>query len=124
MRLTETDRKHIRQTLMNVKEMLSRQQVIELGEMALWDLLSLEGSVEPDYPGSRKILHALSYVIDLKRIRARSGNVMPPFADGYDYVEHYLKQIPLKSKYQAIVLLLNKTISLCEKGCPFKGLHF
>ena len=111
VRLTSTDKKHICQTLTNVREMLSRDQVVEYREMALWDLLNLEGSVEPDYPGSRKILHALCYVVDLKRIRA-----MPLFADGYDYVDYYLKQIPLRLKYQAIVLLLNKSIILCGKG--------
>ena len=58
--------------------------------------------LNPIIPAVEKILHALSYVVDLKRNRARSGNVMPLFADGYDYVDYYLKQIPLRLKYQAI----------------------
>ena len=116
MRLTLTDRKNICPTLRNVKEMLSRQQVIDLGDMAMWDLLSLEGHVEPDYPGSRKIFHAFSHSIHLKRLGAGLGDEMPSDAEGHDYVEHYLKQLPLKAKYEAFVSRLDKTISLCEKG--------
>ena len=117
VRLTLTDRKNICQTLKNVKEMLTRQQVIDLGEMAFWDLLSLESHVERNYPGSRKIFHALSYAIHLQRICAGLGDEMPSDAEGYDYVDHYLKQLPLEAKYEAFVSLLDKTISLCKKGC-------
>ena len=94
--------------------MLSRQQVIDLGEMALRDLLSLELHVEPDYPGSRKIYHALSFTIHLKRLRAGLGDGMPSDDERFDYVEHYLKQLPLESKFEAFVSLLDKTISLQE----------
>ena len=114
MRLDLTDRKNICQTLRNVREMLSRQQVIDFEELALWDLLSWEGHVSRDYPGGKEIYHALSYAIHLKRIRAGLGDEMPSDAEGYDYVEHYLKQLPLESKYEAFVSLLDKTISLQE----------
>ena len=114
VRLTLTDRKNICQTLVNVREMLSLQQVIDLEELALWDLLSLESHVERNYPGSRKIFHALSYAIHLKRLRAGLGDEMPSDAEGYDYVDYYLKHLPLKAKYEAFVSLLDKTISLQE----------
>ena len=94
--------------------MLSLQQVIDLEELALWDLIGLELHVERDCPSSGKIFHALSYAIHLKRIRAGLGDEMPSDDEGYDYVEHYLKQFPLESKYEAIVSLLDKTISLQE----------
>ena len=106
MRLTSTDTKNICQTLMNVKEMLKRQQVIDLGAMAFWDLIGLEGHVEPDYPGSQAIYHALSYAIDLKRIR-----VKPPSAEGYDYVDDYLRQLPLRTKKP----------TLSNGGCSVSG---
>ena len=112
MRLNLTDRKNICQTLKNVREMLSPQQVIDLEELALWDLIGLEGHVEPDYPGSREIFHALSYAIHLKRLRAGLGDEMPSEDEGDDYVEHYFKQFPLESKYDAFVSLLDKAISL------------
>ena len=122
VRLTETDRKHIRKNLINVKEMLSRQQVIDHEELALRDLLSLESHVERNFPGSRKIFHALSYVIHLKRIRAGLVDGMPSDAEGFDYVDYYLKHLPLKAKYEAFVSLLDKTISLCGNGTDGTGM--
>ena len=94
--------------------MLKRQQVIDLGELAFWDLIFLERHVERDCPGGKEIYHALSYAIHLKRLRAGLGDEMPSDAEGYDYVDYYLKHLPLKAKYEAFVSLLDKTISLQE----------
>ena len=117
VKLTFTDRKKICKTLRNVKEMLTLQQVIDLGELAFWDLLCLEGHVSLDYPGGRKIYHALSYTIHLRGLGAGLGDEMPSDAEEFDYVDYYLKQLPLEAKFEAFVSLLDKTISLCKKGC-------
>ena len=68
-------------------------------------------------PAVEEIYHALSYVIHLKRICAGLGDEMPSDAEEFDYVDYYLKQLPLEAKFEAFVSLLDKTISLCKKGC-------